>query len=81
MKNKFLQNIDQIRLTHKDMVNYFLESFIDSKPLIDLNQNLQIRNEEGKRFVAQQPLLYSETNYNYRRLSELWYHLMNSGKL
>jgi hypothetical protein len=37
------------------------------------------RGEQGRRFVLQQPLLYSETAYNYRRLSELWYQLMHSG--
>ena len=39
------------------------------------------RDEEAKRYICQQPLLYSETRYNYRRLSELWYHLMNSGDI
>ena len=29
--------------------------------------------------MAQQPLVYSEMRYNFRRLSELWYNLMFSG--
>ena len=35
--------------------------------------------DDGRRFILQQPLLYSETAYNYRRLGELWYQLMHSG--
>jgi len=33
------------------------------------------------RHVAAQPLLFSETAYNLRRSSELWYQLLNAGKL
>ena len=33
------------------------------------------------RHVAAQPLLFSDTAYNLRRLSELWYQLLNSGQL
>jgi len=31
------------------------------------------------RHVAPQPLLFSDTAYNLRRLSELWYQLLNAG--
>lgn len=41
--------------------------------------SLIYRGDDGRRFILQQPLLYSETAYNYRRLSELWYQLMHSG--
>ncbi|CAF3904004.1 unnamed protein product, partial [Rotaria sp. Silwood1] len=37
--------------------------------------------DSGRRFILQQPLLYSETAYNYRRLGELWYQLMHSGDI
>lgn len=80
MKQRYLSKVDQIRTCHKDMANYFLESFVESKPLVDMSRNMQIRDEDGRRFIAQQPLVYSDTRYNYRRMSELWYHLMNSGK-
>ena len=36
--------------------------------------------DHGRRFILQQPLLYSEIAYNYRRLGELWYQLKHSGK-
>lgn len=26
-------------------------------------------------------MVYSDTKYNYRRMSELWFHLMNSGDI
>jgi hypothetical protein len=80
MKQRYFNKVDQIRNCHKDIANYFLESFIDKKPLIDMSHNMQIRDEHARRYICQQPLLYSDTKYNYRRLSELWYHLMNSGK-
>jgi hypothetical protein len=81
MKQKYFNKVETIRACHKDIANYFLESFVETKPLVDMSKNMQIRDEDGKRFVCQQPLLYSHFMYNLRRLSELWYHLMNSGKL
>lgn len=33
------------------------------------------------RHIAYQPLLFSDTAYNLRRLSELWYQLLNAGQL
>ncbi len=44
------------------------------------NYSLMYRGDNARRFILQQPLLYSETAYNYRRLGELWYQLMHSGK-
>lgn len=80
MKQKYFNNVDHIRLCHKDIANYFLEAFLDSKPFIEPSRNLSVCNEEARRFVAYQPLVYSDGIYNFRRLNELWYHLMNSGK-
>jgi hypothetical protein len=106
MKQKYLKKVEDIRVAHRDIANYFLEAFIQSKPLVEMNRNLQIRylllihkhvyprmvrhvdlsivrflcrEDGGRRFILQQPLLYSETIYNHRRLSELWYQLMHSG--
>ncbi|CAF0993322.1 unnamed protein product [Adineta steineri] len=81
MKQKYLKRVEDIRIAHRDIANYFLEAFIESKPLIDMNRNVQIRGDNGRRFILQQPLLYSEVAYNYRRLSELWYQLMHSGDI
>ncbi|CAF0782326.1 unnamed protein product [Adineta ricciae] len=81
MKQKYLKRVEDIRIAHRDIANYFLEAFIESKPLIEMNRNVQIRGDNGRRFIVQQPLLYSETAYNYRRLGELWYQLMHSGDI
>lgn len=43
MKQRYLNKVDQIRQCHKDMANFFLESFIETKPLVDMNRNLQLR--------------------------------------
>ncbi|CAF0919781.1 unnamed protein product [Rotaria sordida] len=81
MKQKYLKRVEDIRIAHRDIANYFLEAFIESKPLVDMNRNVQIRGDSGRRFILQQPLLYSEIAYNYRRLGELWYQLMHSGDI
>ncbi|UJR10356.1 hypothetical protein I4U23_014561 [Adineta vaga] len=81
MKQRYLKRVEDIRIAHRDISNYFLEAFIESKPLIEMNRNVQIRGDSGRRFLLQQPLLYSETAYNYRRLGELWYQLMHSGDI
>ncbi|CAF4519269.1 unnamed protein product [Rotaria socialis] len=81
MKQRYLKKVEDIRIAHRDIANYFLEAFIESKPLVDMNRNLQIRGDSGRRFILQQPLLYSEIAYNYRRLGELWYQLMHSGDI
>jgi len=46
---------------------------------INFFNEIFFRGDNGRRFILQQPLLYSETAYNYRRLGELWYQLMHSG--
>lgn len=45
-----------------------------------IDDECRSRGDNGRRFILQQPLLYSETAYNYRRLGELWYQLMHSGR-
>lgn len=43
MKQKYFNKVDQIRTCHKDIANYYLESFVETKPLVDMNKNMQIR--------------------------------------
>ena len=43
MKQRYLKRVEDIRIAHRDIANYFLEAFIESKPLIDMNRNVQIR--------------------------------------
>jgi hypothetical protein len=43
MKQKYLKRVEDIRVTHRDIANYFLESFIESKPLVDMTRNIQLR--------------------------------------
>jgi hypothetical protein len=43
MKQKYLKKVEDIRVAHRDIANYFLEAFIESKPLIDMTRNIQIR--------------------------------------
>jgi hypothetical protein len=43
MKQKYLKKVEDIRSAHRDIANYFLEAFIESKPLVDITRNIQIR--------------------------------------
>jgi hypothetical protein len=43
MKQRFFNKVELIRVCHKDIANYFLESFVETKPLVDMNKNMQIR--------------------------------------
>lgn len=43
MKQKYLKKVEDIRAAHRDIANYFLEAFIESKPLVDMNRNIQLR--------------------------------------
>mgnify|MGYP000698801568 CR=1 FL=1 len=54
MKKKYLKNVNDIRCAHRDIANYFLEAFIESKPLIDLNRNVQIRYDITKKMTIVQ---------------------------
>ena len=76
---RYRQRLDSIKLCHKDIAEHFLETWLDNKPMFVPERGVQII-DTGCRFVSQQPLLYSETAYNLRRLSELWYQLLNSGE-
>lgn len=43
MKQKFLRRVDDIRVAHRDIGNYFLEAFVESKPLVEMTRSIQIR--------------------------------------
>ena len=43
MKQKYLKKVEDIRVAHRDIASYFLESFIESKPLVDVDRSIQIR--------------------------------------
>ena len=45
------------------------------------SQSLAVTPLTADRCIAPQPLLLSDTAYNLRRLSELWYQLLNTGTL
>ncbi|XP_064601514.1 protein qui-1-like [Liolophura sinensis] len=67
------------RESHKQIAELFLESWIDNKPLVDKDRNVQ-RIHCGNRLLSPQPLLYSETRYNMRRINEMWHHLLHAGE-
>lgn len=78
MKKRYVHQTDDIVQTHKTIAQLFLETWIDNKPLVCKERNINI-SEGGDRLLCVQPLLYSDTKYNNRRISELWFHLLNAG--
>lgn len=77
IRRRYMANVDIICNIHSDLTELFLETWIEGKQVL-LQENTVI--EDLQRFVCHQPLLYSETKYNTRRISELWIHLLQLGK-
>ena len=50
MKQKYFNKVDLIRMCHKDLTNYYLEAFVESKPLVDMVKSIQIRYSFSLRF-------------------------------
>jgi len=51
-------------------------------PVVQRTESIAVVSPlSADRHITAQPLLLSDTAYNLRRLSELWYQLLNSGKL
>ncbi|XP_006814909.1 NACHT domain- and WD repeat-containing protein 1-like [Saccoglossus kowalevskii] len=77
-KDRYLCTKTNIVICHRDFSELFLQTWVKQKPLNLPNREVEV---DDNRKVAPQPLLYGETRYNMRRLSELWYHLIFSGDL
>ncbi len=75
---RYFNKVEDIKQAHKDIADLFMETWIDSKPMVVPQRGIQII-DHGMRLVSLQPLLYSETKYNIRRINELWYQLLHSG--
>lgn len=43
MKQKYLKKVEDIRFVHRDIANYFLEAYIQSKSFVDTNRDIQLR--------------------------------------
>ena len=76
-RQRYLTDRLTINTCHRHIADLFLQTWVKEKPL-----KVEGRNTEDIdlcRKVAPQPLLYGETRYNIRRVSELWYHLAHCG--
>lgn len=84
---RYRRQVDDIKTAHRDLANLFLETWLTGRSLCNLDLDrwtgdrdvTQAVIDTGKRYVGAQPLLLSDTSYNLRRLSELWYQLLNAG--
>lgn len=77
-QKRYLSDEVQKTRLHCNMAVYFEGVFGENpvKPIYLNNRRLHLK--ECSRKVAKQPLLYSENVYNYRKLTELPFHLANA---
>ena len=75
---RYLVRMSDIKSSHSDIADLFLDTWVESKALVIPEKAIEII-DCGWRYVCQQPLLYSDTMYNLRKLSELWYQLLHAG--
>eukprot|EP00057_Strongylocentrotus_purpuratus_P026890 XP_011681364.1 PREDICTED: dynein assembly factor with WDR repeat domains 1-like [Strongylocentrotus purpuratus] len=74
-------NVESIK-AHKYLANLFLQTWLKGKKWEREDRKMEDDEEvDGNRYIAPQPLLYGKTQYNLRRLSELWNHLAYAGDL
>lgn len=78
IRRRYMANVDSICGIHSDLTELFLETWIEGKQVL-LQENTTLK-EDMQRFVCHQPLLYSETKYNKRKINELWIQLLQLGK-
>lgn len=79
IRQRYLSDPDEIVSIHRDIADLFLEVWKTNNPFLSQDEN-EMCQEDMDRLLCPQPLVYSETKYNTRRLQELWYHLMKAGK-
>ena len=82
---RYRARVEDIKPTHRDLADYFLSIPAMAAGTTIMLPTAGCEREVGVvevpiRPVCQQPLLYSETKYNMRRLYELWYHLLQAGE-
>ncbi|XP_070545412.1 protein qui-1-like [Ptychodera flava] len=77
-RTKYLYTKTNKVMCHRDFAELFLQTWVKQKPLNLPNRETEV---DDNRKVAPQPLLYGETRYNMRRLSELWFHLVRSSDI
>lgn len=78
IRRRYMANVDSICGIHSDLTELFLETWIEGKRVL-LKENVTLK-EDVQRYVCHQPLLYSETKYNKRKINELWIQLLQLGK-
>ena len=78
-RQRYLSDPDEIISIHRDIADLFLEVWKTNNPFLKQEEN-EMCQEDMDRLLCPQPLVYSDTKYNTRRLQELWYHLMKAGK-
>ncbi|KAL4241062.1 hypothetical protein ACF0H5_001840 [Mactra antiquata] len=80
IRNRYLKSPEKATISHRDLANLFLEQWNVRNPFVDYG-DLTVVTEEAERLLSPQPLVYNDVMYNYRKLHELWFHLLKSGDI
>ena len=76
---RYFESNEDLKKSHSDIVDLFLETWVHNKALIVARGNENQIIEGVFRHVSEQPLLFSETMYNQRRLNESLHQLVHAG--
>ncbi|XP_071953424.1 NACHT and WD repeat domain-containing protein 2-like [Antedon mediterranea] len=66
---------------HQDFASLFMNMWLNGKPYKPSSYASEDEVLTINRGVAPQPLIYGQTRYNLRCVSELWFHLLHSGNV
>ena len=78
VRQRYFPTIDDMKQTHFHLASLYLEIWIMAKPISCPARGIHLNNGVN-RLCSLHPLLFSDSLYNWRKLSELWYQLLNAG--
>ena len=76
LKKRYCSNQTELTLTHQKIAEYFLGTRSSNRT----QDSFDNKSDVASQCLSQQPLLHSETLYNLRPLTEIWFQLLQTGK-
>ncbi|XP_052268653.1 protein qui-1-like [Dreissena polymorpha] len=80
VRQRYLKMHEHAYTVHRDLADIFLENWKRKSPF-DNSKECALYPLETDRLLSPQPLVYNDFMYNYRKLQELWFHLLKSGDI
>lgn len=78
VRQRYLTTPEHAYTVHRDLADIFLENWKRKSPFAN-SKECSLYPFETDRLLSPQPLVYNDFMYNYRKLQELWFHLLKSG--